>query len=112
VAGTTIFLAASGRSRLTRKLSPSFNLQYPSSQRCDAHPARCVSDCVTLAPCTALHSQAECSCTERYGRGAAVHKGARKRFAARMRNGEVFYFSRPTCPTPGEPINPHAWELG
>jgi hypothetical protein len=42
----------------------------------------------------------------------AVHKAARKRFAARIRAGEVFYCWRPSCPTPNVPINPLAWDLG
>lgn len=45
----------------------------------------------------------------RYG---TVHKAARKRFAARMRAGEVFYCWRPSCPTPDVPVNPRMWDLG
>ena len=41
-----------------------------------------------------------------------VHKAARKRFAARMRAGEVFFCWRPTCPRPHEPIDPRHWDLG
>jgi hypothetical protein len=40
------------------------------------------------------------------------HKAARKRFAARMRAGEIFYCWRPTCVLPGEPIDPRSWDLG
>jgi hypothetical protein len=40
------------------------------------------------------------------------HKKARKRFAQRMKAGEVFYCWRPTCPTPNEPIDPRSWDLG
>jgi hypothetical protein len=42
----------------------------------------------------------------------AVHKAERKRFAARMRAGEVFHCWRPTCLTPGVPIDPRYWDLG
>ena len=42
----------------------------------------------------------------------AVHKAARKRFAARMRAGEVFYCWRPSCPTPDVPVDPRSWDLG
>jgi hypothetical protein len=42
----------------------------------------------------------------------AVHKAERKRFAARMRAGEVFYCWRPSCPTPNVPIDPRSWDLG
>jgi hypothetical protein len=42
----------------------------------------------------------------------AVHKAARKRFAMRMRAGELFYCWRPTCPRPNEPIDPRSWDLG
>jgi len=45
----------------------------------------------------------------RYG---SVHKAVRKRFARRMKLGEVFYCWRPTCPTPNESINPRSWDLG
>ena len=41
-----------------------------------------------------------------------VHQKERKRFARRMRAGEVFYCWRPKCPTPGVPINPRSWDLG
>jgi hypothetical protein len=41
-----------------------------------------------------------------------VHKALRKRFARRMRAGEVFYCWRPSCPTPNEPIDPRSWDLG
>jgi hypothetical protein len=41
-----------------------------------------------------------------------VHKAERKRFAARMRAGEVFWCWRPTCLTPDEPIDPRCWDLG
>jgi hypothetical protein len=51
---------------------------------------------------------------DRYGQHpyGAVHRAARKRFAARMRAGELFYCWRPTCPTPDKPINPNHWDLG
>lgn len=42
----------------------------------------------------------------------AVHKAARRRFAAAMRAGEVFYCWRPSCRTPGVPIDPRSWDLG
>jgi len=41
-----------------------------------------------------------------------LHKAVRRRFAARMRVGEVFHCWRPSGPTPGEPINPRTWDLG
>ena len=41
-----------------------------------------------------------------------LHKAVRRRFAARMRVGEVFHCWRPSGPTPGEQINPAAWDLG
>lgn len=41
-----------------------------------------------------------------------AHKAARKRFAARMRAGEVFFCWRPSCPTPDVPIDPLKWDLG
>jgi hypothetical protein len=40
------------------------------------------------------------------------HQKLRKRFARRMRAGEVFYCWRPGCPTPGVPIDPRSWDLG
>jgi hypothetical protein len=43
---------------------------------------------------------------------AGVHKAQRKRFAARMRAGEIFYCWPPTCRTPNEPTDPRAWDLG
>ena len=51
---------------------------------------------------------------DRYGQHpyGSVHKAVRRRFAARMRAGEVFYCWRPSCPTPREPINPRYWDLG
>jgi len=54
------------------------------------------------------------SVRDRYGQHpyGKVHKAQRKRFAARMRAGEAFYCWRPTCPTPGEPIDPNRWDLG
>src|SRR3954454_8424836 len=41
-----------------------------------------------------------------------VHKAVRKRFARRMKAGEVFYCWRPNCLAPGVPINPRSWDLG
>jgi hypothetical protein len=41
-----------------------------------------------------------------------VHKAARKRFAAQMRAGRVFYCWRPNCLTPDLPIDPGSWDLG
>jgi hypothetical protein len=41
-----------------------------------------------------------------------VHKAARKRFAAAMRAGSVFYCWRPNCLTPGVPIDSRSWDLG
>ena len=51
---------------------------------------------------------------DRYGQHpyGAVHKAARKRFAARMRAGEAFYCWRPSCPTPNVPVDPRSWDLG
>jgi hypothetical protein len=40
------------------------------------------------------------------------HQKLRKRFARRMRAGEVFYCWRPSCPTPNVPIDPRSWDLG
>jgi hypothetical protein len=42
----------------------------------------------------------------------SAHKALRKRFAARMKRGEVFYCWRPSCLTPGVPIDPRSWDLG
>jgi hypothetical protein len=51
---------------------------------------------------------------DRYGNPmyGAVHKAERKRFAARMGMGEVFYCWRPTCSRPNEPIDPRRRDLG
>ena len=51
---------------------------------------------------------------DRYGSPmyGAVHKAERKRFAMRMKAGEVFYCWRPTCPRPHEPVDPRRWDLG
>ena len=51
---------------------------------------------------------------DRYGNHpyGAVHRAVRRRFAARMKRGEVFYCWRPSCLMPGVPINPGSWDLG
>jgi hypothetical protein len=56
-----------------------------------------------------MSSNRDWSGQHRYG---SVHKALRKRFAARMRAGEVFYCWRPSCPTPDVPISPRSWDLG
>jgi hypothetical protein len=51
---------------------------------------------------------------DRYGNPmyGSAHKAERKRFAARMKAGEVFHCWRPSCLTPRVPIDPRKWDLG